>query len=351
MLKLAMKPWSLRRADGGEGGAGMVNVNHSQISRQGDNSGGMHLDSQHVEPVGVSTISEAATMIIHLAKKEQASRCNNGSICQYSSRTTSTPPNRNISEYRESGHAYSDECGGEALEETPLKLRENTRCVSLGRKGQKVCEYEMCESPMHSKKWRIVTSGTSAGGRDWKPLLGKTLCDSCYTTYRKHGTFVRSIRINGGWSRCYTRTCNDEVESVGIKPVSALAEAVVLEKAKNAKKVPLPRTQRAIKRPRCWGEVTDKFEKEQMLKSEDCKTAFKVGGSGWAEDERELLEAVAILNSLQNSPPCPYCSDVPKVAAPSAPMRAPTRRGLSPCNSVTRDNRARTATGPAAERV
>ena len=31
--------------------------------------------------------------------------------------------------------------------------------------------------------------------------MGQTLCDSCYSTYRKHGTFVRSVRTNDGWLR------------------------------------------------------------------------------------------------------------------------------------------------------
>jgi len=33
--------------------------------------------------------------------------------------------------------------------------------------GQKMCAYGLCPSPMHSKKWRVVTAGTSAGARDW----------------------------------------------------------------------------------------------------------------------------------------------------------------------------------------
>jgi hypothetical protein len=67
-----------------------------------------------------------------------------------------------------------------------------------------MCAYELCPSPLHSKKWRVVTAGTCAGGRDWEPLVGQTLCDSCYSTYRKHGTFVRSVRTNEGWSRTGT---------------------------------------------------------------------------------------------------------------------------------------------------
>lgn len=73
--------------------------------------------------------------------------------------------------------------------------------LSAGCKGQKICACELCPSPLHSKKWRVVTAGTCAGGRYWELLVGQTLCDSCYSTYRKHGTFVRSVRTNEGWSR------------------------------------------------------------------------------------------------------------------------------------------------------
>jgi len=65
---------------------------------------------------------------------------------------------------------------------------------------------------LHSKKWRVVTPGTSAGGRDWEPLVDQTLCDSCYSTYRKHGTFVRSVRTNEGWFR---------VDASGAQPADA----------------------------------------------------------------------------------------------------------------------------------
>ena len=83
----------------------------------------------------------------------------------------------------------------------PLKLRNSTRTGTACSKAQKICCYQFCPSPMHSKKWRTVTHGTSAGGRDWDSLVGQLLCDSCYSTYRKHGTFMRSVRTNEGWLR------------------------------------------------------------------------------------------------------------------------------------------------------
>jgi hypothetical protein len=54
---------------------------------------------------------------------------------------------------------------------------------------------------MHSSKCRFVTVTTVGGGQDWQPLFGMTLCDLCYSTYRKHGTFIRSVRTPEGWAR------------------------------------------------------------------------------------------------------------------------------------------------------
>ena len=93
--------------------------------------------------------------------------------------------------------------------DNPLKLRECAMKRAAGIKGQKMCCYQLCPSPLHSKKWRVVTPGTSAGARDWNPLVGQTLCDSCYSTYRKHGTFIRSVRTTDGWIR---------VDSSGAQP-------------------------------------------------------------------------------------------------------------------------------------
>jgi hypothetical protein len=82
----------------------------------------------------------------------------------------------------------------------PAKGRKpSTKIASC--KPQRVCMYEHCPSPMHSSKWRVITSTAVAGGRDWQPLHGMTLCDSCYSTYRKHGTFIRSVRTAEGWAR------------------------------------------------------------------------------------------------------------------------------------------------------
>ena len=63
-----------------------------------------------------------------------------------------------------------------------------------------MCAYELCPSPLHSKKWRVVTAGTNAGGQDWNAFVGQTLCHSCYSAFLTHGSFVRSIPTNEGSS-------------------------------------------------------------------------------------------------------------------------------------------------------
>jgi len=102
--------------------------------------------------------------------------------------------------------------------ENPLKLRDSAIKRAPGFKGQKMCCYTQCPSPLHSKKWRVVTKGTSAGARDWAPLVGQTLCDSCYSTFRKHGTFIRSVRTNEGWFRVDSSGSQPSDLSCGDKP-------------------------------------------------------------------------------------------------------------------------------------
>ena len=106
-------------------------------------------------------------------------------------------------------YSSSDETQCEWADNNAAEQPNTDKPASKGRKtatkgackSQRMCMYEHCPSPMHSSKWRVVTSTTVAGGRDWQSLFGMTLCDSCYSTYRKHGTFIRSVRTPEGWAR------------------------------------------------------------------------------------------------------------------------------------------------------
>jgi len=106
-------------------------------------------------------------------------------------------------------HRPDSTCCESRCEESATTAVDNTlntlpiRRENLGIKPQKICSYQNCPAPLQTKKWRKVTPDTTAGGRNWALLVSQTLCDSCYSTYRKHGTFARSQRCanGGGWSR------------------------------------------------------------------------------------------------------------------------------------------------------
>ena len=166
---------------------------------------------------------------------------------------------------------------------------------------------------MHSKKWRVVTEGTSAGGRDWDALVGKTLCDSCYSTFRKHGTFVRSIRTNDGWSRSV------QAGTIGVKRPAVATEPVHEAKIKPSPKPTTCRSQPSPKRPRTQS-AAPKLPAVASAASSGTsngalpkrKAAMRAAGS-WRvaggdksgavdrQVEAELLDAVAILRSMQRS--------------------------------------------------
>jgi hypothetical protein len=95
-------------------------------------------------------------------------------------------------------------------------------------------------------------------------------------------------------------------------------EVIVREKPERTDKIDKPkkaspqRAQRVPKRPR-WHDSTEEAEAEAPPKRRDRKAAVKSawwshGSGNMTEVETELLDAVAILRSLQNSPPCPQVS-------------------------------------------
>tara|TARA_B110000003_G_scaffold273642_1_gene311810 strand:- start:490 stop:801 length:312 start_codon:yes stop_codon:yes gene_type:complete len=48
-----------------------------------------------------------------------------------------------------------------------------------------------CNDTRYNVKIRKITKYTNAGKKNWTSLIGKQLCDSCYTCYRKNGSFKR----------------------------------------------------------------------------------------------------------------------------------------------------------------
>ena len=50
---------------------------------------------------------------------------------------------------------------------------------------------DYCNITRYNVKIRKITKYTNAGKKNWTSLIGKQLCDSCYTCYRKNGSFKR----------------------------------------------------------------------------------------------------------------------------------------------------------------
>ena len=54
------------------------------------------------------------------------------------------------------------------------------------------CSYEKCKRPSQSSQFIQIDGSSKAGGKDWKPLHGKIICNACYIQYFKRGTLVRT---------------------------------------------------------------------------------------------------------------------------------------------------------------
>ena len=125
---------------------------------------------------------------------------------------------------------------------------------------QRQCMYEHCPSPMHSSKWRVVTETTVAGARDWQPLCGMTLCDSCYSTYRKHGTFIRSVRTPEGWAR-----------------FDHSAQTHILNKPTKKRTAPAPRPAKRSRPASSVEPVVKRERRNTMLSTEDDVDLLQAG--------------------------------------------------------------------------
>ncbi len=58
---------------------------------------------------------------------------------------------------------------------------------------RKRCSYAKCLKPTESCKFHTIKSNFEAGGRDWSPIAGMVLCNTCYAQYRARGTLERGV--------------------------------------------------------------------------------------------------------------------------------------------------------------
>jgi hypothetical protein len=60
---------------------------------------------------------------------------------------------------------------------------------------QNKCSYALCPQHWSNNRWHLITPYTNAGGRDWKELVGQTLCSCCFQQFRG------KVRSRVAWRR------------------------------------------------------------------------------------------------------------------------------------------------------
>eukprot|EP00960_Hanusia_phi_P048921 759257-Hanusia_phi.AAC.2 len=107
-----------------------------------------------------------------------------------------------------------------------------------GGRHPKLCEVDLCPLPQPAKRWHTITDKTVAGGRDWTRHIGITICDACFSFFRRNGTFDRSFRKPEE-----TKSLCKPTEPSPSKPAEASSASTPRDKKKEeicAKSLPMP---------------------------------------------------------------------------------------------------------------
>lgn len=78
------------------------------------------------------------------------------------------------------------------------------------------CSYKFCLRPNESSKYKRIDSKCQAGGRNWSELVGKVLCNSCFTYFCLRGTLERQPRkghMTDDRRQCTHADCQEPNES------------------------------------------------------------------------------------------------------------------------------------------
>jgi hypothetical protein len=68
--------------------------------------------------------------------------------------------------------------------------------IRITNEDERKCSYEKCQNPMANQRFHKIERHCRAGSQDWTGLIGKILCKTCYTHFRKTGSLERK-RIGG----------------------------------------------------------------------------------------------------------------------------------------------------------
>lgn len=77
------------------------------------------------------------------------------------------------------------------------------------------CTFERCSRPDESKNFYLIEEGRLSGGRDWRSLVGRVLCEACYQRFLTKGSLERTVNrpidVSERW--CTYQHCGKPRES------------------------------------------------------------------------------------------------------------------------------------------
>ena len=85
------------------------------------------------------------------------------------------------------------------------------------------CTYIKCQRPAGSSQIFTIEKSTSAGGHDWTPLIGQSLCTACFYRYKRRGTLEKSVRfpLPEGERKCMYEGCDRPDRSIKFYHIEA----------------------------------------------------------------------------------------------------------------------------------
>jgi len=86
------------------------------------------------------------------------------------------------------GSVLCKRCYGQFCKRGRLERIKNEPLADSARR----CTYVGCKNPTESRQFVQIDGASTAGGRDWSPLAGSVLCNSCRLQYRAKGTLFRT---------------------------------------------------------------------------------------------------------------------------------------------------------------
>ena len=123
------------------------------------------------------------------------------------------------------GSVLCKRCYGQFCKRGRLERIKNEPLAGSARR----CTYMGCKNPTESRQFVQIDGASTAGGRDWSPLAGSVLCNSCRLQYRAKGTLERTQHQHKPLAdiarRCTYAGCPKPLESGQFIQIDGKSEA------------------------------------------------------------------------------------------------------------------------------